>query len=82
MSRKAVIAVSAVVAIVAAGVALLIAGGGSATADEVRFQTVSEPGPDPFTAPAVATASSDELLLERVQFHLSRTAPRSESTRP
>lgn len=59
MSRKAVIAVAAVVAIVAAGVALLIVGGGSATANEVRFQTVSEPGPDPFTAPAVATASSE-----------------------
>ena len=48
MSRKAVIAVSAVVAIFAAAAALLIAGVGTATADEVRFQNVSDPGPAPF----------------------------------
>ena len=61
MSRKAVIAVSAVVAIFAAAAALLIAGVGTATADEVRFQNVSDPGPAPFTAPAdVAIAPSGE----------------------
>lgn len=59
-SRKSVIAIAAVVAIVAAGAALLIAGVGTATADEVRFQNVSDPGPAPFTAPTdVATTESD-----------------------
>ncbi|MBA2420622.1 MAG: hypothetical protein H0V57_05775, partial [Thermoleophilaceae bacterium] len=45
--------ISAVVAIVAAA-ALLVACGGAASADEVRFQNVSDPGPEPFTAPALA----------------------------
>jgi len=52
VSRGKVLAVSAAVAVAAAVVAILIAGGGTATADEVRFQNVSERGPDPFTASA------------------------------
>jgi hypothetical protein len=62
-SRKSVFVIAGVVAVVAAVGALLIAGVGSATADEVRFQNVSEPGPDPFTAPTdvakTATGGTD-----------------------
>jgi hypothetical protein len=58
VSRGRFLAAAAVVAVVAAGVALLIVGGGTATADEVRFQNVSEQGPDPFTAPAEAPKAS------------------------
>jgi len=51
VSRRAGIAVSAAVAVVVVVAVALIAGVGSASADEVRFQNVSDPGPDPFTGP-------------------------------
>ncbi len=55
--KKTLIALAAVVAV--AVVAVLIAGVGGASADEVRFQNVSDPGPKPFTPPTdVPKASS------------------------
>ena len=78
MSRKAVVAVSAVVALVAAGAALLIVGGGTATADEVRFQNVSEPGPVPFTAPTDVAAAGAESSSSSE----SSTTESTESTTP
>jgi len=49
MSRRAALALALVVGVLAAGGALLVAGGGTATADEVRFQQTTSPGPKPFT---------------------------------
>ncbi len=56
-SKKTLIALAAVVAV--ATVAVLIVGVGGASADEVRFQNASDPGPKPFTPPTdVPQASS------------------------
>ncbi|MDQ3719265.1 MAG: hypothetical protein M3350_00490 [Actinomycetota bacterium] len=49
-SKKILIALAAVVGV--AALALLIGCGGKGSADEVRFQNVSDPGPKPFTPPA------------------------------
>jgi hypothetical protein len=62
-SKWSVVGLALVVGVLAAVGALLIGGVGSASADEVRFQNVSDPGPKPFTAPAMAAKSSGGSAL-------------------
>ena len=81
MDRKFVIATAAVVGVVAAVAALLIAGVGTATADEVRFQNVSDPGPAPFTAPTdVAKTSSSSSSSEASSSSSSSGSSESSAT--
>ncbi len=53
-SRRSVVAIALVVGVIAAALALLLTGGGSAQADTVRFQDAEQVGPEPFTSPAEA----------------------------
>ncbi len=55
---KAIIAVGVVVVVAVA--AVLITGGDEATADEVQFENVSDPGSKPFTTPADVPKSSSK----------------------
>lgn len=54
MTRNVKIAAAIVGVLVVAGVVALVSAGGSAKANAVRFQNVSDPGPKPFTAPATS----------------------------
>jgi hypothetical protein len=49
-----------VIGVIAAALALLLTGGGSAKADTVRFQNAGRVGPDPFTAPTDVASQGED----------------------
>ncbi|MDQ3720658.1 MAG: hypothetical protein M3350_07770 [Actinomycetota bacterium] len=76
-SKKSFIALAVVVGV--AAVALLIGCGGS-SADEVRFQNVSESGPDPFTAPTDVPKTSSGSASSGTSSSASSSSSESSST--
>lgn len=69
------VAVALVAGVIAAAVALLLTGGGSAKADTVRFQNAGQTGPDPFTPPADVPSEDGGESPSASQDGSDRSAP-------